>query len=52
VQRRQRVGQVVADPGAGRHGEGRLDLFGTAQDVTVDELHHVEGRLVDRLIGA
>ena len=36
----------------GRLVEGRLGLGRAAQDVPVDELHHVEGPLVDRLVGA
>ena len=52
VQRGQRVGHVVADAAPGRLVEGRLRLGRAAQDVALDELHDVEGALVDRLVGA
>ena len=52
VQRGQRVGHVVADGAPRRLVERRLGLGRAAQDVALDELHHVEGPLVDRLVGA
>ena len=52
VQRGQRVGHVVADGAPRRLVERRLGLGRVAQDVALDELHDVEGPLVDRLVGA
>ena len=52
VQRGQRVGHVVPDGPPGRLVERRLRLGRAAQDVALDEFHHVEGALVDRLVGA
>ena len=52
VQRGQRVGHVVPDRTPGGDVERRLRLGRAAQDVALDELHHVEGALVDRLVGA
>ena len=40
------------DDAPGRLVEGRLGLGRAAQDVALDELHDVEGPLVDRLVGA
>ena len=52
VQRGQRVGHVVPDGTPRRHIERGLRLGRAAQDVALHELHHVEGALVDRLVGA
>ena len=52
VQRGQRVGHLVAHGPPGRLVERGLRLGRAAQDVALDELHDVEGALVDRLVGA
>ena len=52
VQRGERVGHVVAHGAPGRLVERLLGLRRAAQDVPLDELHDVEGPLVDRLVGA
>ena len=52
MQRGERVGHVVAHGAPGRLVEGLLGLGRAAQDVPLDELHDIEGALVDRLVGA
>ena len=52
MQRGQRVGHVGPDGAPGRLVERGFGLGRAAQDVALDELHHVEGPLVDRLVGA
>ena len=47
----QRVDQGVAGVGAGRLGQCGRRLF-VPHDVALDEGHHVEGRAVDRVVGA
>ena len=52
VQRGQRVGHVARDAAPGCLVECGFGLGCTAQDVTLHELHHVEGPVVDPLVGA
>jgi len=52
VQRGQRVCHVVADAAPRGLVECGLRLGRAAQDVALDELHHVERALVHRLVGA
>ena len=43
---------MAPDAAPGRLVEGRFGLGGAAQDVTLHEFHHVEGPIIDRLVGA
>ncbi len=48
----EHLDQRLGDRAALGGGEVALGVGGLDQDVAVDEAHHVEGRAVDRLVGA